>query len=426
MYWKVKYKKVTRFGLGLSYSLFATGITSGAFGVAYTNISYGLLCIAAVLSFCARPQKLLFLPHEVLSFALFGWLLIASSLRQNPIDGMIFIAQEYRLLATFPVVAILLQRHIPKSELLTPIVCGAIINLSGSLLLIIGEHNSFVNDINSLIGISGDALGGKFVQAWNYTIWMGILLFLILSLKGWKIAVSKFLLIAIACFMFYYLVSVAQSRTGVLGCAIVIFIIFSYKILKITQLKHKIVLMILVSIFGVLSFKSLSETSRFQELKEEVNYFASGKRNSIYTNFGMRLWSWKTVAELERDEVLLGVGGSAWREKMDQWVSMGIFSKLHHKWLDFHSEFIWQLMLGGLPAVTLYVLIALKVLAQVSGKCIASNEIMWGLAVSIPVVWLPMSLFNSNLISIRESHVIIFYMIIFSFWIRGLPGERIN
>ena len=114
------------------YALFAVAVLSASFGVAVAVSSFYLLFLASIVVCWKFRDQFYLLLHEKIALALVVWLISASIIRPNALDGVGFVISEYRTLWMVPFIGFAISVVLTNKELLMPLIAGSIFNILGS------------------------------------------------------------------------------------------------------------------------------------------------------------------------------------------------------------------------------------------------------------------------------------------------------
>ena len=409
------------------YIIFAITCFSASFGVSAVIVSSVLLFIASFILIIRNVRLASFLLHEKLAFLLVISLLVTAFFRENYASGILFILTEYRLLYTAPFISIALFISMSKTEILRAPLVGLSFNFLGSFFLtlkIVGwKAISEILGIRNAAGFAY-ALDGKFVQSWIMTIWAGISGGFLLRMSSITTPPSAIAMLIALLGLFLFHGLLIDARTGVLGIFLVLSIIAicGFRVIRRTLKSRQ--LFIILAASSVVIFYFIS-SPRIGLLVIEFLDFFSGAPGSKLTSVGQRLLSWTNIGKLDLTQMIFGVGAGNWLEYMKAWYSEGSISVVHLKWRDFHSEYIWIAVNGGLLSLFFYVALGLAIAVRSLNHLREGFYPTAGLGFSIFVIIIVVGIFNSVFIAVRESHITVLCLIIWSTLVRIYENNKI-
>lgn len=384
------------------YYFLVVTITSASFSGAVMSTLWVLLFLFSLATCLKHLHQLFFSTQGNLGYALTLWLIFCALINSQNSEGLFFIIEEYRVLWMAPTIAYALSRSLSRKEILLPLAVGSLFNVLGSGLLTL-DH--FVNDnlFSECCGVvsKGTAftLNGKFTQSFVVFFWLSTYLtFMAIDRK--LTPAKKVLLAIILGLILIHGVNLAGSRTLLIGSIIISIVIATICTTSRTRLVNIIIYSILLISFTYIMFKL--ELLNVGTLERDLTLITENKWKG---SLGSRIMSLTNIFGLPLNDLLFGV--SDWRQQMKSWYDAGTLS--HHilRWQDFHSEFVWLIVLGGIVAVYIYLLLVYSIFVASVMLIANRNDLFAGsIGIAISVIMVPVGLLNSIFLAFLESHFI--------------------
>ena len=122
------------------------------------------------------------------------------------------------------------------------------------------------------------------------------------------------------------------------------------------------------------------------------------------TSLGSRVSSWVALYLLPSQAILVGYA-SEWVDFMRGAQEIGILSAHNFEWRDFHSDVVWIFVLGGVVGAGIFILAVRSFIDYSFSKFKFINVDMGLFLLPGCIAVFMLSIFNSNLLAINESHI---------------------
>ena len=399
-----------------SYILLAMVVVTASFGVTATLFASVFLTVSSVIWLFRHPKSFRLLGIEKLYLCLLCWLILRAMIEADW-SGVMYVINEYRLLWMAPLIAIPLSHLLVSEDVLTPLFVGSLFYLCGSILMVFFSDPfdviSYKQDVQGFVG-PYLSLGGKFVHG----LWAVGAISIGLGVAYGSRATS----VKRACYTFVvaalvFTVLVEESRTSYLMISFV-FVAFLAKL----GLSKKQAFWIGLSVFSLFAISlSIDSGFRSQVILSVVSVrdiFESGQLES--SSIGQRLAALVTLSDLEYIEILVGLAPSDGQLRIESWVESGLLVGEPARARNLHSDIAHLILAGGLISVSIYIVLAYKILRLIVCVSPRHNEqmLVLGLGIAAFTTMFISGAINSTLLDIRERHLVLLIFIALSVALR--------
>lgn len=405
--------------LTAAFCFFSVALTSASFGIAVAITFLYLLIIISLVQVTFGQARPVILDAELFGLLLILWLILSGSWRDNFWSGTLFVIQDYRYVWGWAIVAMALGTVMSLRTLLVPLIVGYSFQFLGSLLVIASHHQ--VSSVSTLLGIfpplnRAYGLGGPLVQAWLAIFFSGFFYFQlkyartsrILSVLTWVIFLA----------VFFHVGFFIDSRTGFIGIVLTIILATYF----IDNRDRPRIITTGILLFGLASLVTLLNDRVASGFSNALSFLVRG--DGFNTSVGQRLQAWTNLQNFSSTQFLFGFGSGNWFSVMEAWFIQGTLGQYVYKWRDFHSQFLWLFVQGGLIAVVIYMVFAFRILAlSIKYRSGTLGAAIVGVGCSIFSILIFSGLFNSIFTNIREGHITFLMLICWSVLIRLARAE---
>lgn len=386
-------------------------VLSGSFAIGLQNTFYFLVGVACCIYLIAFRVNVPAPHNENKLIYLFIYLWVVTAFQENKYSGLNFLLREYNELAFICLITWVTSSWINTKKLVT--VCCFSISIFFISFLLLLMLSGFSQEYELIFFGKNDPatiLGGKFVQALLGVLTCTIFLCFLILYKAPLYA--KLACVFLVLVLFFGLSLYTQSRSAIVMVLASSFLVACFQFKRWGYLQSFFILVFLISLPVLTYYLGFLDSAYL-----EAEGFLSGADWAQNKSIAQRLQTVSALSDFEPANWFFGFGAGGWFEWMSLLNMNGKISDWHYKWRDFHSEYVWMLVLGGLPAVIFYVRILgsfVRGLRFGSTKCDTLPCLLYvSIGAFLFLSFFVFGLFNSIFTAIKEGHILTVCCIIF-------------